>query len=224
MKTAFLQDVTTTTLQVCSSGTVPCPARVGRDDVASLAVAAAMFSTPKKDDEDTTTTEPFHYTLACRWVGQELDPFPSQGRKADGLPDAQSALQRALKTIYKADKRSNQRKEALQRKQQIETMSSSSSSSIKSDVILKMATKLQRERKRPQLHGVCVAIPVYFFLVLMTKTLVYPLLHVVPGGKAWILPALYRLKQSILTMCSFVLGHIMMALPTLARRKQYIRL
>ena len=70
--------------------------------MASLAVAAAMFQTPNYDDvnhatgsskKDTPTRkEPFHYTLACRWVGQALDPFPPQGVMADGAEDADTAL------------------------------------------------------------------------------------------------------------------------------------
>lgn len=208
------QDVNRTSIQVCHTGVVPSPARIGREDVASLAVAAAMFQTKNDTSVD---NRPFHYTLACRWVGQNMDPFPGQGRKADGLPDAETALQRTLKTIQKAGKRSQDRREALALKQK-----NKQSPSGNSGTIIRMADKLQQQRKRPKPHGVCVAVPIYLFLCLFAKTLVYPLLQFLPGGKTWVLPALARLNELTIMMFSYLLGRLMMALPLITGRKQYI--
>lgn len=177
--------------------------------MASLAVAAAMFQT-KKDDGDNYSNDPFHYTLACRWVGQNLDPFPAQGRKGDGFPDAQTALQRALKTI----KKNRRRREALKRKK---------SSSIQTDMILRMADKLQEQRKRLKPHGICVAVPIYLFLGLFFKTMVHPLLQFLPGGKTWVLPALARLNEWTVMMFSFLLTRLMVAMPLLTQRQRFIR-
>lgn len=52
------QDVNTTHLQVNAKGKVPCPARVGREDVAELAISAVMFQAPNvtvTDGEEETT-------------------------------------------------------------------------------------------------------------------------------------------------------------------------
>jgi hypothetical protein len=144
-----------------------------------------------------------------------MDPFPGQGRKADGLPDAETALQRTLKTIQKAGKRAQERREALEQKNK-------QSPSDNSDRIIRMPDKLQRQRKRPKPHGVCVAVPIYLFLCLFAKTLVYPLLLVLPGGKTWVLPALARLNELTIMMFSFLLGRLIMALPLITGRKQYI--
>ena len=85
-------------LQVDPAGKVPSPARVGRDDVAALAVSACLFQseprtssttrpqqnsnhgddpellTPQTDSSENKEDESFHYTLGVRWVGQDMGP------------------------------------------------------------------------------------------------------------------------------------------------------
>jgi hypothetical protein len=204
-----LQDVKTTGLQVCSN-IVPSPARVGREDVASLAVAAAMFQSKKESSND---KYPFHYTLGVRWVGQDMAPFPSQGRKTDGLETAGLALKRCVKTINKAEKRI-QRRKRLKKKD--------AALNVQSDIILRMSNQLQRRKRRLQPHGICTAVPVYFFLILFLKTIVYPVLQYLPGGKTLLLPALRRLAELGSLLFMFLIRHAKQRLPYLARRKQYI--
>lgn len=72
---------TTTSLQVDASGVLPPPARVGRSDVASLAVASCDSSIVPSDDS---------YTLAVRWVG-DVTP-KSQGTIRDGCDSAETCL------------------------------------------------------------------------------------------------------------------------------------
>jgi hypothetical protein len=76
------RNVTTTNLQVDPSGKLPFPSRVGRSDVAALAVAATESGILPADKS---------YTLACRWVGEDIKPKP-QGVKEDGWPTAAKCL------------------------------------------------------------------------------------------------------------------------------------
>lgn len=77
-----LQNTATTSLQVDATGKLPPPARVGRSDVASLAIASCDPSIlPFSTDS---------YTLAVRWVG---DVAPkTQGTKDDGCDSAEACL------------------------------------------------------------------------------------------------------------------------------------
>ena len=197
------RDINTTGLQVCNE-MVPLPARVSREDVASLAVAAVF------EPEIATTlcdNGPSHYTLGVRWVGQELEPFPPQGRKNDGLPDAKLALNRAVKTINKAEKRTKRRNKSLDRKD------------FQSNILESMANKSNKPKPRPSPHGICVAIPVYFFLTLFLKTFAFPVLQKIPGARQ-VLPRLNGLMVAVFTP---FLRNLMQLLPNFAHKKQYIR-
>jgi hypothetical protein len=82
--TADERELSTTNLQVDASGMLPLPGRVGRSDVAALAIASA----------DLPTTAP-SYTLACRWCGEGIKPKP-QGYKEEGFASAQECLDTVL--------------------------------------------------------------------------------------------------------------------------------
>jgi hypothetical protein len=180
-----------------------------------------MFATRNNTDDGKPTNEPFHYTLACRWVGEEMDPYPAQGKISEGKPDAQTALQNTLTHIYRKKKRSQERRKDLNSKRQ--RLRDYYDEEDIPDIILRMARKLQRQRPKP--HGLCVAIPTYIFLVLALKTLILPMLHVVPGGKTWVLPALHRMNERVVMVMSFLVGQLMRILPWITRRpKQYILL
>jgi hypothetical protein len=69
-------------VQVDASGKLPFPGRIGRSDVAELAVQSALYL-------GTLTNQ--SYTLACRWCGDDIKPKP-QGSMADGHPTAREAL------------------------------------------------------------------------------------------------------------------------------------
>lgn len=98
------RNVTTTALQVDSSGSLPLPSRVGREDVAALAIASAFFREPDRSDANADRNQHSsrsqqgakHHTLAVRWVGDQIYPYPPQGCRGDGHLDALSGLQAAL--------------------------------------------------------------------------------------------------------------------------------
>lgn len=213
------RDVNTTWIQVSSSGKVPSPARVGREDVASLVVAAATFMVQNKtqvngkEGAKRALSEPFHYTFGCRWVGQELDPYPPQGHRSQGHQDATLAFQKSLRTLHRTERLASQR-------QLVKGKTSKVSSS--SDVFLRMAKKLAEKRNgRFKPHGICVAVPVYLFLLLFVKTVLWPCLHCVPGGREWILPALNRMNEAIAASFTFFVRHLMIHLPRLGRRRHH---
>lgn len=188
-----------------------------------------MFQTPTYDEHLDPTAdhsqqrvpvvakEPFHYTLACRWVGQALDPYPAQGVKADGAEDAHTALRRTLGVIAKNEKR--KRILASRRRRHQATKGSLYD---RTSATLYNWGDVRRKKLRTQPHGVCVAIPVYIMLGLFTRTLLQPLLQILPGGQRWVLPALAQLNEWILVTASLFMGKLLSALPFLARRKQYI--
>ena len=196
------------------------------------------------DNEKAVIDEPFHYTLACRWVGEELDPYPPQGKKADGKIDAQIALQKTLKQIYREEKRSRKlrrrRKNDLSNKDNEDKGRKLLGNYYDDDdeyedstptVLLRLAQQKLAQRyhkkQRPKPHGLCVAIPTYIFLGLSLKTMIWPLLHVIPGGKTWILPILHSLNEKFVMILSFLMGRLARLIPTtppwiIRRPKQYI--
>ena len=106
----------TTNLQVDPTGTVPLPSRIGRDDVAALAVESALFDSREMSQRKSVRSsvgefshenkklESFHYTLACRWVGSDMSPYPGQGDKKDGHSTASLALRSALRSIQREER------------------------------------------------------------------------------------------------------------------------
>ena len=76
------RNTTITNLQVDPSGKLPFPARVGRTDVAALAVAATKSGVLPANKS---------LTLACRWVGENINLKP-QGTMVEGLPTADECL------------------------------------------------------------------------------------------------------------------------------------
>jgi nucleoside-diphosphate-sugar epimerase len=70
-------------LQLDASGKLPYPGRIGRSDVADLAVEALLLPSSKS------------LTLACRWCGEGIRP-KSQGSKSDGVPTAKEGLARLV--------------------------------------------------------------------------------------------------------------------------------
>ena len=159
-----LRDESTTSLQVGIDGKVPTPARVGREDVAALAVAATLF--------DSVDNQPFHYTFAVRWAGQQLHPFPAQGCKSHGLPTAQLSLQAALRQVRKRDKVT--RRTRLRREKK-----SHSQTSVQS--VVRFARKLPSVPRRLKPYGLCVAVPVYLMMAMAARTLVQTSLPFLPG-------------------------------------------
>ena len=142
------RDANTTSLQVDASGNLPYPAYVSREDVAAVAVAAALT---RKDGVKATRARKLDqekaesYTWALRWAGSHLE----QGKKSDGLPDAQSCVDRMFRL---------EKKRALRRKRAEETRDTDSLKRV----ISTMAKPLQKRRLKP--YGIAVAVPVYIVL------------------------------------------------------------
>lgn len=108
-----IQNTNHTSLQLSTDGKVATPCLVGRDDVADIAVVAALTTTsnPKLffgNDTDTTDNSEdeggtdnatiqatSHYTWALRWTGQHLSP--PQGLRPDGLSTAALCFVKAIK-------------------------------------------------------------------------------------------------------------------------------
>ena len=86
----FVQNTTSTYIQADASGVLPAPARIGRSDVASLAIAACDQLPADQS-----------YTLAVRWVGDNIKP-KSQGTIQDGcatVDECLAALPKNVKTL-----------------------------------------------------------------------------------------------------------------------------
>ena len=77
------------------------PARVGREDVASLLSAAVLA--PWLTAENQTRHASIHTTLAVRWSGNAsaLAPYPAQGKKTNGCRTAKKSLQKAIRKRQK---------------------------------------------------------------------------------------------------------------------------
>jgi hypothetical protein len=214
------RDVNTTSVQVSATGKVPSPSRVGREDVAALAVAAATFvSQNRTDSRGKKINDPFHYTFACRWVGEMEHPYPAQGRKRDGFPDAGDAFRRSLKAIHRNEQASERRKQIrLTGKSTSKRLSASSR-----DVIDRMAQRLESRRRQTRAskpHGICVAVPVYLLLALVIKIILIPSLSYIPGGKEHILPAIHLVNQSVAVCAAFVMRKLTCIIPWLSRHKK----
>lgn len=173
------RDKGTVSLQVDPTGSLPCPARISRDDVAALVVAAAMFdstvnATDKQSQKHSTTQSPkrnafsfsnecrpFHYTLACRWASDSLDPYPAQGKMSDGHADATTALQSVMRTIR------NVNEKVLTKRRR---RTSHLQPSVPPVEALAAVTSRETTRKLKP-YGVYVVFPVYFLIALLTRTL-----------------------------------------------------
>jgi uncharacterized protein YbjT (DUF2867 family) len=195
------RDIKTTTLQVDPSGVVPSPARIGREDVADLAVAAAMFDSQRTEMDDEmeapTTDQPFHYTLAARWTGHHMEPYPPQGHMKHGMPNANLCMQAALQTLREDEKKARHRRP--QRPQ------------LYPEAVNRFAQTMSiRRNVKP--YGICVAIPVYFFLAMMTKRLLQAILLYIPR-RGWMMPATIKAGELLAMAGGFLLGHLSLIMP-----------
>jgi hypothetical protein len=162
------RDPTTTSIQVSSLGKVLYPARISRDDTAEVVVAAALYNpnnnnvnqndhrrykskiksntsinaVNSQSNNANDNIEPFHYTLACRWVGDQMDPYPAQGHISYGHPNAYQCLQSTIGTM-----RDDEGKNQSLPKQSFTTI-------------------------KTTLYGICAAIPVYLVLSMMIHSIV----------------------------------------------------
>jgi hypothetical protein len=194
------RDVKTTSLQVDPSGVVPSPARIGREDVADLAVAAAMFDSQRStetDDESVdapTTDQPFHYTLAARWTAHHMEPFPPQGHMKHGLPTANLCMQAALRKL-----REDEKKARHERPQ---------SPQLYPEAVNRFAQTMSIQRNLKP-YGICVAIPVYFFLSMITARLLQAIFLYIPTSRRrWMMPAAMKAGELFAMAGGALLGHV----------------
>ena len=190
------REVNTTSLQVDPSGCVPSPSRVGRADVADLAVAATLFSNHwvsrnkfrsrpgsyvsanSDENEDPLSLAehrpPFHYNFGVRWASDHLHPFPAQGKMSDGFANAKLALQSALRKVRKHEKQKRRK------------------SSLSS-----LSPFFPTANRRLKPYGICVAVSVYLIFSLLARTAFLTVFSYVPdSGKRWMLPVVTVLKQA----------------------------
>lgn len=225
-----LQDVDKTALQISPSGEVPSPSIVGRDDVAALAVASAMFKSPNEviaeqqasletldpnninNDDSTSQIQPhapFHCTLAVRWVGQDMLPYPAQGQKRDGHPTARAGLENAL-NVNKKEQKKERRLELRRQRQALFGGGGASSSALSKypETVLRLAANFQQRRVRAlKPYGLSVAIPVYLTLTIITRALCRQLVYFL-SGQAWAQPWLETLSEFMALITAYCMTHL----------------
>lgn len=151
----------TTSIQVHLNGTMPYPSRIGRDDAASIAVCAALFDFSEEQSrlkrgvlqhkDVLPSTLPIHHTIACRWAGEEVQ----QGMQKDGYSNAQNCL----KAVFQS-KQSEHRK----------TLGSINQPKSYRESLLLSVSRMKPKQLKIKPYGICVAIPVYFFMAMLMKS------------------------------------------------------
>jgi hypothetical protein len=199
------RDVKTTSLQLDPYGFVPSPARIGRQDVADLAVAAAMFDSQRTEMDDEmeapTTDQPFHYTLAARWTGHHMEPYPPQGHVKHGMPNANLCMQAALQTLREDEKKARHRRP--QRPQ------------LYPEAVNRFAQTMSIQRNLKP-YGICVAIPVYFCLTMITRRLLQAILLYIPRRR-WMTPVTMKAGELLSPGAGgFLFGHLSFKMPRLS--------
>jgi NAD(P)H-binding len=173
------RDTESVSVQVSPTGLVPLPAVVGRRDVASLAVAAAFLQIPNHQKQK-AESNPMHFTLAIRWTGQDMAPYPPQGRKRDGHASAATALQSCLKALSRQNGNSTNYSVGFGRNSK--PLSGLTARPKNRARLLSGRTIGPPTQVKP--YGVCVAIPLYLGLVMVATSLlqsvVIPLLPFTP--------------------------------------------
>lgn len=147
---------------------------------------------------------PFHCTLGVRWVGENMHPYPAQGRKKEGCPTAQVSLQKALKAINKAEKKERR----LQLTRQRQQLFASGAESLSYPLRLAESLQLRLRRKRHlKPYGIVSAIPVYLVLSLLARSLGGALWGVL-CSKAWAQPVVGPVENVAAMILSFWMANI----------------
>jgi len=160
------RDVNSTMLLVdATSGAVPTPANISREDVAELAVVAAITNLknvddgPDKNEKRNAQTngnkpkpnkfwrrqpqkdEPVHYTIGVSWAHHAND----------GLPNAQACMAKVIKEQKETEKKRRKREVTLYRYNVIQR------------AFIRWSDQLRRRRKTKP-YGICAAVIVYLWL------------------------------------------------------------
>jgi hypothetical protein len=191
------RNATTTTLQVDPSGQVPFPARIGREDVAALAVAAALFQS-ENDSDESNSVRPFHYTFGCRWASECMDPYPAQGKKIHGFASASLGIQSAVNKLKQKEKRRRKKKDQAR------------------DELHSSLAQISYSRTIPRPtkpYGICVAIPVYLLLSMMAKSIFMLALPYIPGLR----PLLSNVGNLLQVLAAFTFSQLSQSLSLLPK-------
>lgn len=189
-----IREEDTTSLEIVNScDPIGFPSRIGRDDVAGIVVAAALYDFHNADGEGLPSRivarnekktkhfctfnpkqntflqrgEAFHYTLACRWLCENMDPYPAQGKQSDGYVNADACLN----AIFRKDDKNNNNK--IPRRQHFDDPESSTSA-----VFLQQQSNKRALHQKPiKPYGIYVAFTVYLFLALLIRNSVWNLTY-----------------------------------------------
>ncbi|KAL7445146.1 hypothetical protein ACHAXH_007814 [Discostella pseudostelligera] len=157
-----------TSLQLRIDGKVQSPSLVGRDDVADVAVVAALTTTSSTNSRklnSTNRSEPIvsggatssenqsvhHFTWALRWTGQHLSP--PQGLRPDGLSNAALCFTDAAQGELKSGERGRMHKARLM-------------SYFGGRELIRL--NMWRRRLKPYAHSLAISIPIYVTLGVLT--------------------------------------------------------
>lgn len=172
--------------------------------MAALVVAAAL----KPYDN---STEPFHYTVAMRWVGPQMGPYPQQGIRTQGAKDPAAALTRAFKMVKREASQEERRRRTKARMKH-----------KKGQKMLPTPTYTSSAGLKTKPYGVCVAVPLYFFLTIFFKAILRPIVSYVPGLANYIKAAEDGMTKVAAAALSFVWIYLKKLLPWMVQRKRYI--
>ncbi len=180
-----------TSLQLRIDGKVPSPSLVGRDDVADLAVVAALTSTMSLDGTNRNESIvsggtksshnqcAHHFTWAIRWTGQHLSP--PQGLRPDGLFNAALCFADAVRGEIIIDERQQVNKKQIM-------------SYFGGRELIRL--NLWRRRlmiPKPYVQSLAISIPVYMILGVLTWYLF--------GNTA--MPFLAKLRRALVLASAF---------------------
>ena len=144
------RNVNHTSLQLCIDGKVESPSLVGREDVADLAVVAALTKS-SRNATDTGSSAAHHYQWALRWTGQHISP--PQGLRPDGLSTAALCYVKAVKEQTKKDGKKRLKEKRLESYHGGREL---------------MRLKRFRRRLKPYLQSFAISVPVYSAIGLMS--------------------------------------------------------
>ena len=143
-----------TSLQLCIDGKVESPSLVGREDVADLAVVAALTKSSRNATDTGSkdgSSSAHHYQWALRWTGQHISP--PQGLRPDGLSTAALCYVKAIKEQAKEDGKNRLKEKRLESYHGGKEL---------------MRLKRLRRRLKPYLQSVAISVPVYTVIGLMS--------------------------------------------------------
>ena len=203
------RDTQLAALQVEESGTVPYPALIGREDVASLLAESAMFNASRavgaeEPSNSTRPFQPFHMTLAARWCGDANGQ--SQGRRRDGWWNAHKGLKNILPATPKSNRTVGHR---------LKNVIGQSPS-----ILQKMSQKMTRRKLKP--YGVFVGIFVYVVMAIVASNVLSCLpafenIQIGPWISGRAIPSIKRFSGSIVDVLVAVNTWLDFRMPTMKR-------